>query len=286
MFITHSTVGIINGVIPLEQVTCETPEISEYLDLGFYNKVWYKYNVGLGELLPGIWLGVSSQTSRLICYHILTQTTSVISRPTVQWVKNLERQNKSIEDTFRKFDDEVHWRLKEEQRGYDGEKPNPQDWEDLYEFNPDFKNDFGRNFSDGTIAEADDFTPYVLDDTHLNMELTLPKDGNSAQFSKVTNELRHENGLLIGVAQDNQMLDTIIYEVEYHDGHKASLTTNTIAENLFSHVNEEGNWHVLLYCIANHRTNGTELPINKAYITSKNGGCCKRQTTKGWENLL
>ena len=74
--------------------------------------------------------------------------------------------------------------------------------------------------------------------------------------------------------------------IQYHDGHKASLTANTIAKNLFSQVDEEGNRHVLLDCIIDHCTNGTELPIDETYFTSKNGGSCKRQTTKGWEVLL
>ena len=42
----------------------------------------------------------------------------------------------------------------------------------------------------------------------------------------------------------------------------------------------------MLDCIAYHQTNGTELPINEAYITSNNGGRRKRQTTKGWEIFL
>ena len=82
------------------------------------------------------------------------------------------------------------------------------------------------------------------------------------------------------------MLDTRIYGVECHDGHKASLTANTIAENLFSLVDVEGNQHVMLDCITDHWTNGTELPIDKAYITLKNGGRRKPQNTKGWEILL
>ena len=118
------------------------------------------------------------------------------------------------------------------------------------------------------------------------MELALPKDGKSEQFSKVTKILRDANGLPIRVAYYNQMLDTRIYEVEYHDGHKSYLTVNTIAKNLFSQVDEEGNQRVLLYCIADHQTNGTELLIDEAYITSKNGVRCKRQTKKGWEVLL
>ena len=176
--------------------------------------------------------------------------------------------------------------MKEEQRDYDGKKPNPQDWADLYESNPTFKDEFNRNFSDGTIPEVSDFTPNILDYMYLNMELAPPKDGESAQFTKVTKRLRDTNGLSIGVAHENPMLDTRIYEVKYHDVHKAYLTANTISENLFSQVDEEGNRHVLLDCIANHLTNWTELPIDEAYITSKNGGCSKRQTTNGWEILL
>ena len=118
------------------------------------------------------------------------------------------------------------------------------------------------------------------------MELALPKDGKSAQFVKFTKRLRDANVLPIGVAHDNPMLDTRIYEVKYHDCHKASLTAITIAKNLFSQVNEEGNRRILLYCITNHRTNGTEEPIDGAYITSKNSGLRKHQTTNGWEVFL
>ena len=96
-----------------------------------------------------------------------------------------------------------------------------------------------------------------MDDTYLNTELVLSKDGKSAQFAKVTKRLRDANGLPIEVAHDNPILDTRIYEVEYHDGHKTSLNANNIAKNLFSQVYEEGNLHFLLDCIAYHWTNGT-----------------------------
>ena len=135
--------------------------------------------------------------------------------------------------------------MKEEQRGYYGEKQNPQYWADIYEYDPDFKDEFDSDFSDATIHEADDFTPDVLDNTYLNMELALSKDGETAQLAKVTKRLRNANRIPIGVAHDNPMLDTRIYEVEYHDGHKASLTENTISKKLFPQVDEEGNQHGL-----------------------------------------
>ena len=56
----NSAAGEITGSIPITKVTGETEDISEFLDFGFYDKVWYRDNAGLGPELPGRWLGVSS----------------------------------------------------------------------------------------------------------------------------------------------------------------------------------------------------------------------------------
>ena len=50
---THTSAGDINGCIPLCRVTGETVEISEYLDFGFYDQVWFHDNAGLGPQRPG-----------------------------------------------------------------------------------------------------------------------------------------------------------------------------------------------------------------------------------------
>ena len=42
--LTHSAAGPLDSGIPREKITEETVDISEYLDFGFYDKVWYKYN--------------------------------------------------------------------------------------------------------------------------------------------------------------------------------------------------------------------------------------------------
>ena len=48
----------------------------------------------------------------------------------------------------------------------------------------------------------------------------------------------------VGTANDNPILDTRVYEVEYADGHKAALAANAIAENMFAQVDDESNRHV------------------------------------------
>ena len=135
------------------------------------------------------------------------------------------------------------------------------------EDNPEFNEEFNRLFSDPNGPEADRYTPEVLEDTYLNMELALPKDGDEPQFARVTKRLRDAHGLPIGMAHDNPLLDSRIYEVEYADGHKVSLSANTIATNMFAQVDDEGNSYVLLDALVDHRTDGTELLSEDAFIT-------------------
>ena len=64
--LTHSTAkdistGYFVRFIPLSRVTGEPTDISENLDFGFYDKVWYKDNVGLGPQYPDRWLGVAEK---------------------------------------------------------------------------------------------------------------------------------------------------------------------------------------------------------------------------------
>ena len=71
--LTHITVGTrgLDGYIPLAQVTGNSPNISEYLNFGFYDTVWFKNNAGSSPFEPGQWLGVAHRTGRLLCHHIL-----------------------------------------------------------------------------------------------------------------------------------------------------------------------------------------------------------------------
>ena len=66
MSMTFSSAGSLTGCIPMAEVTGEGVDITEYLDLGFYDEVWFKANPGLSPPKPGRWLGVASRTGKLI----------------------------------------------------------------------------------------------------------------------------------------------------------------------------------------------------------------------------
>ena len=150
----------------------------------------------------------------------------------------------------------------------------------------DFREEFNTIYNSDQVTEADNYTPDILNDTYLGMELALPRDGEGPEFARVTKRLRDKDGLPIGTADDNPIIDTRLYEVEYLDGHKASLAANAIAENLFAQVDDEGNRFITLDSIMDHRVDGTQLTADDAFITSHNGGRRRKETTKGWEILL
>ena len=217
-----------------------------------------------------------------MCYHVLNEKGIVLPRSSVQRVTQLELQTPEYKGMFADFDKSIIYNLKEQDRGYAGSKSNPEDWTDLIEFDSDFNEEFNKIFNDPHIKEADDYTPEVLEDTYLNMELALPRNSEGPEFAKVTKRLRDADGIPIGTAHDNPILDSRVYEVEYPDGYKASLAANVIAQNMFAQVDAEGNRHVLFDEIVDHRTDGTETKLVDQYITSSNGTSRMRETTKGW----
>ena len=214
----------LEGRTPMEQLAWETPDISEYLDFGFYDWVWCKDNAGLGENCVGCWLGVAHRVGNLMSYWILTEASWVIARD-VNSIHILNNANHIIPH---------------------GDDVMLQDWNDYpLDTDPDFIDEFYNVVSDDTVPEQDEsFTPDTFDNTYLHMEVALPRGrAEDPQFAKVTKWLCDKDGCPIGMANDNPMLDTQEYEVEFLDGH---CEANVIVQHIFSQVDEEGNQHIYL----------------------------------------
>ena len=213
-----------------------------------------------------------------------------MSRTTVQRVTNLELQTDEVKARCQHFDERTK-RLNTGEELAHGDAPNvnPADWgADLREFDQEFQDEFDRVVSDSSLPEADElFTPDTYDDTYLKtMELALARSGGEVELGRVTKRLRDKDGLPIGTAHDNPILDTRVYEVKFPDGHKASLSANAIAENLFAQVDDEGNCHVLFDEVVTHRTNGKEVRMQDAFVITSRGTKHRKETTQGWELLV
>jgi hypothetical protein len=110
------------------------------------------------------------------------------------------------------------------------------------------------------IPEANkDFTPDMFSNTCLNTEVAVPRDSDGPKFTQATKRLKDKDRLPIGKANNNPILDTRMYEVEYRNWHKASLAASAIAETVLAQVDGKGNRHVLFEEIIDHQTDGTEV---------------------------
>ena len=137
--------------------------------------------------------------------------------------------------------------------------PNSEDCSKCLKYDPDFQEEFDSIINDSNVPESDaNIIPDVFDNTYLNMELVIPRDGERPDFDKVAKRLRNKDWLPIFRSHNSPILGTRMYKLEYKDGHKALLAANAIAENMFSQVDGEGNMHVLFQDIFDHRYDGTE----------------------------
>ena len=222
-------------------------------------------------------------------YWVLTINCTVITRTTVQRVTSLEMQATHMKERTQALDEATKAKIKDSEHTIlEGGKTQPYDWNDHpFEEDPDFAEEFHEVISNNELKEADNaFTPDVYD-TYLNMELAIPQgDSLEPRLARVTKRLKDANGLPIGLANKNPILDTRMYEVEYLDGEWTSLAVNNIAENLFAQIDNEGNRQVLMDEIIGHRSNEHVVKQQDAFITTKTGTRRRRETTKGWELLI
>jgi hypothetical protein len=137
------------------------------------------------------------------------------------------------------------------------------------------------------ISEADGkFTPEVFDGTYLDMEVALPHGEPDPEFARVTKRLQDANGLPIGIANENPILDTHMYEVEHADGVKASMTASLIAQNMFTQVNEDGHRYVPFQEIVDYWSSDQAIKEADAFIATRCGTKQGRETTQGWDLLV
>ena len=79
------------------------PNVSEYLDFGFYDWITYRTHAGLGQQEIGRWRGVLHQVGNLMSYWILPEPGIVISCTAVQRITNIEKQTEEYKHQMNDF---------------------------------------------------------------------------------------------------------------------------------------------------------------------------------------
>ena len=153
-------------------------------------------------------------------------------------------------------------------------------WAELAEDDKYFQSEFNKVFEKPAVKEADEeFTPYLYN-KYVNMELTLDRGGDRTEFARLEKRLKDSNRRPIGVADDNPILYSRIYEVEYRNGCVAAMADNVIADNLFAQVDQEGNRFVHINSITDTRTDGTQKLQQYVFVITKSVTKQRKNTTK------
>jgi hypothetical protein len=116
----------------------------------------------------------------------------------------------------------------------------------------------------------------------VGAEIFLPH-GDRNEIAKIMGRKRNSDGLYVGRANKNPILDSRVFTVQFPDGDESDvLAYNVIAEHMFSQVDEDGNQYQLFREIVGHRKNKRAIDKTDQY-RSANGKMTKKQTTAGWD---
>ena len=164
-----------------------------------------------------------------------------------------------------------------------GPKASIDDFKDLGIDEPPILDRYEDDDLDGRMPDPPneelDATPEV-GDSYVNTEVMLSRGDRMAR-GKVVRRKRDAEGNPIGRANNNPILDTRQYEVQFADGEVTELTANAIAEAMFAQCDEDGNEYVLFDSFVDFRRDGTALSLADQKVVVK-GRPSLRRTTVGW----
>ena len=161
-----------DGRTPIEIITGETPDISEYLDFSFYDWVTYRSNAGLGELSLGRWLGVSHKIGQLMSYWVLTEKGRVISCTTVQRLTRLEQDTQEWAQKMQKYNNNIR-EIVENVASVELNTMDAPKWNQLSirEYDEEFNEEFQKVINNESVKDIDEY--FEVNDDYLNMEIGL-----------------------------------------------------------------------------------------------------------------
>ena len=295
------------GQVPETIMFGETPDISPFIECGWYDFVWYWDNQATfpkpKEQL-GRWLGPSLDVGPAMSAKILKTNGQPVTRSTYRPVSQKELRTPVIQKLCKEFDEAIEESVgttlytrpaKRSKTGKSEVKIETVD--DEYDdddgplgFGDTPKYELYADDVEGKYEhtlDADDHTPETID-KYVNAVVDLPTK-HGKRSGKVVRNLLDEHGQVIGDANDNPILDTRMYMVEFPDGSVAPYAANKIAENMISMCDIDGNQVRLMEGITGHKFDKDAIPDNEGTVKA-NDKIHRVITTKGvmltvlWKN--
>lgn len=129
-------------------------------------------------------------------------------------------------------------------------------------------------------ADEDDGESY---DKLLGAEVMVDFGIKGTKRATMKSRARDYEGNLIGQYNKNPNLDQREDVLEYEDGTYDRMFANIIAANLFFQLDADGNAHILMKDIVDHRRDESTIAKEDGFIVLTYGVKIPKKTTRGWE---
>ena len=284
---SHMALEIIklDGQVPETIMMGQTADISFICEHEWYSWVFLNDTNNTQfpdpKLVLGRYIGPTEpEVGSVLTAKILTETGEVVRRNTFRCLTQDELDSDVNRKGRELFDETVSRRL-----GDPLKEPELSSSFDVSAITPKYEVYEDDETSLEVVPEVDDIVGSSEYDPegyngYITAQVLLPK-GDEFRVGTVIKRKADGNGLPLGESNDNPMLDTRMYAVEFNDGEVLEYAANVIAENLYSTVNDEGHRHVSLDSIVDHKSDQA-LSKDDAFIELK-GKRIRRMTTKGWQ---
>jgi len=249
----------LNGRTPIEKITGNTPDVSEYLEFKWFDLIWY-YEP---EAFPcerkhlARWIGVAHRIGQAMCYWLLPSFGIPIARTTIQLITLEELETDKVQ--LKVYNDKLSEKL--------GALSTEGATLHLYREDEDDDSDNNVPFEpEAMTPEIEDIKVDVYDELLLT-EPILEKGGTLVR-AKITGRKRDQDGNLVGKYNSNPLLNTRVYIASFPDGHIAEYSANVIADSIYQDINNDGLEELFFDSIIGHERDETHKgdPIAK-YVT-------------------
>jgi hypothetical protein len=219
---------------PLEALMGDTSEISDLLDFGYYDWVWYWdppnpcFPVNPHKL--GRWLGHNHAHGPVMCYKFLKPNGLFIVKSSCTPLTNADKSDPAVRDRMTDFSNDVENIIGKFDSSYILE----EDTADVEGLPPLDESDDESNLPPLDVDYEEMLDPLIIS------EIILPQ-GDVIALANISEQKRSHDGSPIGQKNKHPLLDSQIYIIKFPDGKMKDVGFNILAEHLFSEVDKDGN---------------------------------------------
>jgi hypothetical protein len=225
----------LHGCTSHEIVTGRTPNILEYLDYAWYETVcYYDQEARFPEPRRNLakWFGAAHRVGQTLCYQLLSASGRPIVGSTIQPLSRNEKKSEDIINRIKELD-----RMITDNISILPTQPTLEELRDIDVYAEDCQ-PYIPVEPNAVKPEVDDFTPEDYENL-IAAEVLLPK-GDILVLAMEAGRKHDENGNPVGISNTNPLLDTRVFNIQFHDGHTEEYAANSIIENIYSQLDPNG----------------------------------------------